>query len=218
MVIKKIVKPPIIAFLKMTNLYSLFLLRQAGPLREDGWFRSFREKAPVDATGNPLPWITYPAIEFLARRVNKEMSVFEYGCGASTLWWAPRVKEVVSIEHDKDWFGIVASRAPQNVDLHHIPLTEGEAYSRAVGTYRNRFHLVVIDGRERVRCAFHSLDALTEDGVIIWDNSDRAEYQQGYEFLLSHGFRKIEFIGYAPGCIDKTETTFFYRDQNCLGI
>lgn len=206
------------ALLKITSLYSLFLLRQAGPLREDGWFRSFREKAPVDAEGNPLPWITYPAIEFLVRRVTKEMSVFEYGCGASTLWWAPRVKEVVSVEHDREWFGTVASRAPQNVDLQYIPLSEAGDYPRAVGGYRNRFHLVVIDGRERVSCAIQSLNALTPDGVIIWDNSDRAEYRQGYEFLFSHGFRKIEFVGYAPGCIDKTETTFFYRDRNCLGI
>ena len=215
---KKILKAPVMFTLKLLDLYSLFMLRQAGPLKEDGWFRSFREKAPVDAAGNPLPWITYPAIEFLTPRVNDGMSVFEYGCGASTLWWARRVKEVVSVDHDRLWYEKLALRVPSNVTLRHVPLGGADDYPRAVSEYRNRFHLVVLDGRERVLCAFHTTDSLTPDGVVVWDNSDRREYDEGYRFLLDRGFRRIQFTGYAPGCIDKTETSIFYRDGNCLGI
>jgi hypothetical protein len=73
------------------NLTAIYSLYRTGPLKDDGWFRSCREQASVDANGNPIPWITYPAIEFLVKRINNQLSVFEYGCGNSTLWWASRV-------------------------------------------------------------------------------------------------------------------------------
>lgn len=216
--IRKIIKPPLMALLKRLDLYSLFMLRQAGPLREDGWFRSFREKAPVDAAGNPLPWITYPALEFLRHRVLGDMSVFEYGCGASTLWWAARVTEVVSVEHDRGWYEKVVSCAPGNVTVTHVPLDYGGAYAGKIAEHVQRFDIVVLDGRDRVNCSRNSLASLKDGGVIIWDNSDREEYEEGFRFLFDHGFRKIEFVGFAPGIVDRMETGIFYRPGNCLGI
>jgi len=215
---RRFIKAPVMALLKMLDLYSLFMLRQAGPLREDGWFRSFREKTPVDADGNALPWITYPAIAFLAGRLHGGMSVFEYGCGASTLWWAQRVKDVTSVEHEREWYEKVVSRAPANVIMTHVPLDYGGAYAAKIAEHAQRFDIVVLDGRDRVACARNSLGSLKEDGVIIWDNSDREEYAEGFRFLHDQGFRKIEFVGYAPACIDRTETAIFYRSENCLGI
>jgi hypothetical protein len=209
---------PIAFLLKKLDLYSLCSLKRIGPLREDGWFRSFREEACVDADGNPLPWMTYPAIEFLGKRIRREMSVFEFGCGESTLWWASRVNEVVSVEHDKDWHGKIARRAPGNVSLFHIELAYGGAYSRKIMEYKERFDIVIIDGRDRVHCAMNSLKALKPDGIIVWDNSDRKEYEAGYAFLMEHGFRKIEFTGFTPMINMKSETGVFYREENCLGI
>lgn len=49
------------------------------------------------------PWITFAAIEFLKQILTKDMRVFEYGTGGSTLFFAKRVKEVISIEHDCVW-------------------------------------------------------------------------------------------------------------------
>lgn len=215
---RSIIKAPVMALLKSLDLYSSFMLRQAGPLREDGWFRSFREKAPLDAGGNPIPWITYPAIAFLEKRLHAGMSVFEYGCGASTLWWAGRVRDVTSVEHEREWYEKVVSAAPANVTVTHAPLDQGGAYAAKIAEHARRFDIIVLDGRDRVRCARNSLGALKEDGVIIWDNSDRKEYEEGFRFLIDQGFRKIEFTGYAPACIDRTETAIFYRSGNCLGI
>jgi predicted O-methyltransferase YrrM len=50
-----------------------------------------------------LPWITFPAIQFLKRIIQPEMKIFEYGIGGSTLFFAKRVKEVISVEHDPEW-------------------------------------------------------------------------------------------------------------------
>lgn len=204
--------------LKKMDLWSVYLMRRAGLLKEDGWYRSFREEASVDIDGNPLPWITYPAIEFLKRRITPEMSVFEYGSGGSTLWWAARVNEVISVEHDKEWYKKMAPIVPDNVNINHIELEYGGAYAGKVKGYVNKFDIVVIDGRDRVNCAINSLTALKKTGVIVWDNSDREEYDKGYQFLIDHGFKKIEFIGLAPICIFKAETSVFYRPDNCLGI
>ncbi|HTI90994.1 MAG TPA: hypothetical protein VL727_10425, partial [Puia sp.] len=51
-----------------------------------------------------LPWITFSAIDHLKKIVRPEMTVFEYGSGGSTLFWASRVKKIISVEHDKGWF------------------------------------------------------------------------------------------------------------------
>ena len=204
--------------LRKLHLYGLYSLAIKGPLHDDGWFVSFEEECPLDAQGRPLPFITYPAIEFLQRRVHSSMSVFEYGAGMSTLWWASRVKEVVACEHDPEWYRKVSEKAPPNVSVIYVPLVYDGAYCKTILQYTDRFDFAVIDGRDRVRCAMNALPALKTGGVIVWDNSDRREYADGYEFLRSHGFRSIEFIGLAPGINEKTMTSVFYRPVNCLGI
>lgn len=215
---KRIVTQPVKAVLKKLDLYSSYSLKTSGPLKDDGWFRSFKENKAIDADGNPIPWITYPAIEFLKKRVHKEMSVFEYGCGGSTLWWASRVKEVVSVEHDVMWYRKILPIIPNNVTLEHIELEYGGQYSQRVATYGAKFDLIVIDGRDRVNCALHAIQALKPDGIIIWDNSNIANYEDGYQFLYRNGFKKIEFVGLAPIVNWKAETGIFYRNINCLGI
>jgi len=68
-----------------------------------GWLRSLRSGKPVDAEGNPLPWITYPCIDFLKQFDYSNKSVFEWGSGQSTLFWSARAKRVVSVEADPVW-------------------------------------------------------------------------------------------------------------------
>lgn len=218
MVIKEILKLPVAFILKQLDLYSLYSLKKIGPLKEDGWFRSVKENRCVDFNGNPLPWLTYPAIEFLGKRVHSNMSVFEYGCGESTYWWAGMVSEVISVEHDEKWYGKIQLKLPENVTLSHVKLDYGGDYCRMVSNYVNRFDIIVIDGRDRIHCAMNSLTALKPDGIIIWDNSDRREYEEGYNFLFKNGFRKIEFVGLSPIWNVKAETGIFYRQNNCMNI
>lgn len=214
----KVAKDIILYLMEKLDILSLYSLRKTGPLKEDGWFRSFREKSSVDADGNPIPWFTYPATEFLRRRIHPDMSIFEYGCGSSTLWWSKRVNEIVSVEHDEDWYLQTANKIPENVKLHYIKLEYNGDYSRKVKEYKNRFDIVVLDGRDRINCAINSLTALKEDGIFIWDNSDREGYESGYNFLYKNGFRKMEFVGLVPITNFKSETGIFYRSKNCLGI
>src|SRR6187399_2329614 len=60
--------------------------------RNHGVYRSLRSDEPVDASGERLPWFTYPAIEYLAAFDFSDRVLFEYGSGQSTLYWAKRFK------------------------------------------------------------------------------------------------------------------------------
>jgi len=71
-------------------------------LKRKGWFASVKVRESVDETG-PVPWFTYPAVDYLNRLIRPDWKVFEYGAGGSTGWWAARVAEVVSVEHDSEW-------------------------------------------------------------------------------------------------------------------
>ncbi len=93
----------------------MIALKESGYLYDEGWFRSLDEKRPVDKDGNPIPWFTYPAIEFLKERLTKEMTVFEYGSGSSTLFFAERVKEIISVETNKEWFNKIVNKLPSKL-------------------------------------------------------------------------------------------------------
>jgi len=202
----------------MLDIYSLYSLKSGGPLKDDGWFKSFKEESSIDANGNPLPWMTYPAIDFLNKKITGQMSIFEYGCGYSTLWWATRTKEVIAVEHNRAWYEKMKMLTPENATINYIPLEYGGQYSRKVSEFCNKFDIIVIDGRDRVNCAINSLAAIKDNGVIIWDNSERKEYEEGIKFLHDHGYRRIEFIGMCPIVNYKSETSLFYKSNNVLGI
>src|SRR5690554_2742040 len=69
---------------------------------------------PVDAAGLPIPWYTYPAIEYLSALDFRNCAVLEWGCGNSTLFWAARAKTVLSIENDPKWHDEMKQQAPAN--------------------------------------------------------------------------------------------------------
>lgn len=81
-------------------------------LEPSGWKRSYLAQKPVDKDGNPLPWYTYGAIEFLSAIVRPHMKVFEYGSGQSTLWWS-RMASVSAVEHDSEWFQQISASVPE---------------------------------------------------------------------------------------------------------
>src|SRR6266852_7325691 len=63
------------------------------------WNRSLNT-TPVQ---EKLPWLSYAAIDFLNSSLSQNMRVFEWGVGGSTLFFAERGRESVSVEHDPEW-------------------------------------------------------------------------------------------------------------------
>jgi hypothetical protein len=187
-------------------------------LDEIGWFKSVEKGLPIDGDGNCLPWFTYASISFLNGKIQSGMTVFEFGSGNSTLWWSRKVFSVVSYEHDYEWFSFLKGSIPSNVKYRHCDLEYGGEYCKAILEYNDKFDIIVIDGRDRVNCAKNSLGALRGNGVIIWDNSEREKYQEGYLYLKQNGFRRLDFEGHGPVNPYKWCTSIFYRSNNCFGI
>jgi len=187
-------------------------------LVEAGWIESRRRRQSVDRDGNPIPWITYPALDFITSRVGSEMTVFEFGSGNSTLWWSQRAGHVTAVEHDGSWAARVVAQLPANATLSHVPLAAGGDYCRHARASGGRFHVIVVDGRDRVNCARASIECLRPDGVIIWDNTERTRYAPGLRALSASGFRRIGFRGPSPINSWASETSVLYRPGNCFGI
>lgn len=180
-----------------------YSLQMLAVLRARGWQSSVRKQNPVDQNGNAIPWYTYSALEWLKPRVRKSDVVFEYGTGYSTVWYSRHAKEVVVVEHDARWLDRIRARAGTNVTFL-LRLSSGAEvdgncvshYCRALEEYSPAsFDIIVIDGMERVQCAYVAPSRLRNDGIIIFDNSDRPAFAPGIEYLHTQGFGRVDFYG-----------------------
>lgn len=172
-----------------------------------------------DEEGIVNPWMGRTVVDFLRKRLKYNMRVFEWGCGNSTLFWSHYVKEVVSVEHNYTWYEKMKKIVPENVNVQYCELEYGGEYCRKILENGQLFDIIVIDGRDRVNCAASAVKSLNPQGVIVWDNSERESYVQGYQMLQELGFKKIEFSSIIYG-LPGTEdfTAIFYRDNNILEI
>ncbi len=172
-----------------------------------GLFRSMLSGAPVGRSGEPLPWFTYPAIEYLKQFDLSNMTIFEYGVGNSSRFWAQRAKQVVAVESDRQWFKRVSNMLLPN---HHLSLeTEKTDYVSSIGCIEQKYDIIVIDGRWRTACANACVDHLADPGMIILDNSDR--YPEICKKYRDEGFFQIDFHGFGPINGYAWSTTIFVK-------
>lgn len=152
------------------------------------------------------PWIPIGTIEFLENFLQDDMVGFEYGAGHSTIWIAKRIKHLVSVEHNKEWYdrvqGWLKRENITNVDLFYIPANKDckESFCFYFGTdhmkmcYKNyvntlnkyldnSFDFVFVDGRARVGCL---LLAMSKAETIILDNANRDRYKVALDALLPY--------------------------------
>ncbi len=89
--------------------------------------RWYRDKKSGDSTlSRALPWMTYDAIDFLDKICTPETCVFEWGSGGSTLFFASRCKQVVTIEHDTEWSEFLKAKL-EELRLHNVDFREIQA-------------------------------------------------------------------------------------------
>ena len=69
-----------------------------------GQYKSIKNSSSINERGEPIPWYTYPAIEFLNQFNFSTKKVFEFGSGNSSLYWSERCLSLISIEHEDVWF------------------------------------------------------------------------------------------------------------------
>ena len=91
-------------------------------------------------------------------------------------------------------------------------------YCRKPLRLEQKFDIIIVDGRDRVNCCKQSLEALSENGVVILDDSERHEYAEAIVFFTNKGYKHLPFSGISPGLFYRKSTSVFYRTNNCLGL
>ena len=72
------------------SIYKGILIGFLAPIKSSintGHFISSLKRVSLNKNREPIPWLTYPAIDFLADKNFKNASILEIGGGNSTLWW-----------------------------------------------------------------------------------------------------------------------------------
>lgn len=148
-----------------------------------------------------LPWWTFQATneveKFLNHRDNA--SVFEWGSGASTIWLARRAESIISVEHETKWFEKMRSISKEypNITLFleeprklngltsvFMSSKKGfknldfQQYAAVISRFNKKFDLIVIDGRAREACFEIAVNYLNQDGLIVFDNTNRRRYRK----------------------------------------
>jgi hypothetical protein len=173
-----------------------------------GQFRTMLDWAAVDGEGRPIPWITYPAIEYLKQLDLSQARVFEYGSGNSSIFWASRCRELVTVEDNREWMDSVRPRLPANAKYL---FRTGEEYPRTILETEDRYDVVVVDGSRRKSCAMCAVERLKDTGFIVVDNSDWLP--ETTAFLRGRGFIQVDMTGFGP-INGYTLTTSFFLSRN----
>lgn len=180
------------------------------------------EKICIDRDGNPIPWYTYPAIEYLSQLDYSDKKVFEFGCANSSLFWAKRAKQVISIEDNPSWFEKWTSEFKEpNLDIRWRD--EGEGYYNAIFEDNEQYDVIIVDGKRRADCARTALEKMAPNGMIILDDSDRINTSQEYidavNNLKKGNLIQIDFYGFCPmNNYTKTTSIFLSRDFDFKSI
>ena len=183
--------------------------------RRTGHWKSSLRMSACSANGAPIPWYTYPAIDFLTQRNFEGRNVLEFGGGQSTLWWSTRAQSVLTIEENADWCERLRGQIGKNVTLHHLPVDRA---TRTVTPIKNAidanpirlFDVIVVDGHLRRELAALAFCYLAPGGALLLDNSE------GYGFFdetKDRDCRRIDFFGFAPGVSLRHCTSIVFVDD-----
>lgn len=170
------------------------------------WLNSLLSEG--DAFGNDVPWMTFEVLEWLESYLSPNKLIFEYGSGGSTIFISKRVKKIISVEHDKNWYHHVLNKMKwENVTNCALLLRQPECdslgkedysnprsylsanprysgmnfkrYARCIEKFPDEyFDLVIVDGRARPSCIYSARRKIRPNGYLLLDDSDREHYNR----------------------------------------
>jgi hypothetical protein len=220
---------------------ALFKYRKLSVIRDTvacfpKYYKSIRRNN--DPLNYDQPWIVFKAKAFLDGILKSDMTVWEYGSGSSTLYFARRVKQVYSVENDEKWFAHLSARIEAaHVNNVHYTLAEAEMpndkslnsiyISKSTIGKRCDFKkyvtgidaipdgildIVLVDGRARGACIAHAIPKIKPGGYLIVDNSDRGGYFEKNGILFNEEkWESTHFVGPVPYSFEFSKTSFFRK-------
>jgi len=182
-----------------------------------GWEKTLETGFCQDNNGNYLPWMCYPAIDYLKESLSSSDIVFEFGSGSSTLFFSKKVSQVVSLESNYDWFLMMKKQISENkisnVDLIYIKdainNSEYQNYPLKLTKRGITFDIIVIDSIKRFECMKLASDIVKSSGSIVLDDSQRSGYKKIFDYMKNKNFHYIDFNGISPGQIKAKKTSIF---------
>ena len=144
-------------------------------------------------------WMSNLEIEFFKKHLESNQRVLEWGCGSSTISISKLVKEIHSIEHNKDWFDNINSKISNtNISLYLCEPDNEYVEGGHCGTFQQfetyikkplelgRFDLIFIDGRARIECAKICKDISHEDTLIFIHDYRGRFYKENYQEIENY--------------------------------
>lgn len=193
-------------------------------LTKTGYLESISSKIPA-RNGLPIPWITYPALNFLESATSVNSHILEFGGGTSTFFWALRGNPVTYLEFDASWSATISkSLSELGSSIPKIPVNLladlsldyriefDKTFAQELSAIRDHFSkglndnllhqilsadLIMIDGHYRNYLLELSSEA-NPDSIVVLDNAERWEYSSGVEHMIKAGWNKTEFTGLGP--------------------
>lgn len=148
----------------------------------------------LQTKSSSVPLLTEKAILFLENffKQNPNAKVLEFGSGNSTIWMSKLAKNIVSIEHDLKWYervknSIQTSSNSNPVDLRLLPRPY---YTVCEEFEAELFDLIIVDGRDRVKCFESSMRILKKGGILMLDDAQRISYNRVYDLVDGWHFTK----------------------------
>ncbi len=129
------------------------------------------------------PWLTPAAVRLLATLLRPADLGVEFGSGRSTIWFAERVAQLTSVEHDERWYAAVAARLRDRglANVRYVlappdqPAESGDCseYARtALGFADSSLDFALIDGHYRDYTAKFVLPKIKAGGLLVIDNAN----------------------------------------------
>jgi len=242
----KISRLPVVWELRKLTLYSIYSIKFAFKFKSivligtafkyfPVWWRHQQKKN--EPLKNDRPWIVFAAKDYLDKIIKKNDVVYEYGSGASSLYFSRRVAEIYSVENDPSWYhhlsliindlkitniccrlvdADVAGSTDKDKYISRFPFTKGkyfESYAKSIDNHPDGFFdIVLIDGRARAACVSHAASKVKQGGYLILDNSERTYYFNNNDFILNDKeWKATHFTGPTPYSFQFSRTSFFQK-------
>lgn len=184
---------------------------------DSGHFKSSFRKKSVDKYGMPIPWYTYPCIDFLSQRNFIHSEVLEFGAGNSSFWWAKAARTVTALEGDAVWLKYLEQNSLANLNMRLVSIVDAISCANDVENtlkeINKQYDVIIIDGLYRPEMIQFALTYRKKNGIIICDNADGYGF---YDGLKDSGLKRIDFYGYAPGVILPHCTSLFFDETEFL--
>lgn len=197
---KNYIRQKIAIFKKKTYLWRLLLFKKPKYFKYLFTWIKLSKSNPLK---DNVPWLTFESQEWLDSFLNKNMTVLEWGSGGSTIFISKKVKKMISIEHNPEWYASVVEELQKNKikNCEYILKRYNEDkkyknYYEVIDSFPDKtFDLVVVDGRSRNSCIFHAMKKIRKGGFLFLDNSERKRYSPGIDLLRDWERKDIQGIG-----------------------